>query len=61
MEKFKTYGSLLLSLLSAFILGAYTMGVQFNIKPVEPHQWILTSLFGLFFLIIAIERLTKTK
>lgn len=60
MEKIKTYGSLLLSLLSAFILGGYTMGVQYNIKPVEPYQWALTSFFGLFFLIIAIERLTKT-
>jgi hypothetical protein len=59
MENFKTYGCLVLALLSAFILGCYTMGVQYNIKPVEVHQWVLTSVFGLMFLIIGISKLKR--
>ena len=59
MEKIKTYGSLFLVLVASFVLGGYSMGVIYNIKPVEPHQWILTSLFGLYFLMISINRLKK--
>lgn len=48
MEKFKIYGCLFLALLSCFLLGTYTVSV----KPIELHRWIITSLFGLFFLVV---------
>lgn len=59
MEKIKTYGSLFLTLLSAFNLGFYASSVKYDIKPVDPHQWVLTVLFGAFFLVTFVERIKK--
>jgi len=55
MNNIKKYGSLILFMLSCFTLGMYTMAVKCNIKAVEPHQWFLTSMYGIFFLICFIE------
>jgi hypothetical protein len=59
MNNIKKYGSLILFMLSCFTLGMYTMAVKYNIKPVEPHQWFLTSMFGILFLICFIDYLKK--
>jgi hypothetical protein len=53
------YSTLLAFMLNCFTLGLYTMSVKYNIKPVEPHQWFLTSMFGIFFLICFIDYLKK--
>ena len=53
MEKLKTYGSLFLAMLSYFILGLYAS----NVSKVQPHQWVLTSTFAIFFTVIAIQKL----
>jgi len=50
MENFKTFGSLVLAFISVFTLGAYTYSTLHGCEVVEPHQWILTSLFGIMFL-----------
>lgn len=57
MEWFKALGNLFIALLCAFVLGAYAIGDR--ITPVEPHQWVLTSFLGLYFLVVAIEKLRK--
>jgi hypothetical protein len=59
MNNIKKYGSLILCMLSCFTLGMYTMAVKYNIKPVEPHQWLLTSTFGIFWLVSFIYYLKK--
>ena len=59
MEKFKAYGSVFLAMLSCYTLGLYSMSSMYHIKGVEPHQWILTSLFGIIFLIIGIKKISK--
>lgn len=59
MEKLKTYGCLILGLMSAFMIGAYSDAVMFGTKEIEPHQWLLTSMFGLMFLGVFLERYRK--
>lgn len=59
MNNLKKYGSLFFFILSCFILGMYTMAVKYNIKPVEPQQWFLTSIFGFFFLMRFISYIKK--
>ena len=61
MNKVKKYGCLILFMLSCFTLGMYAMAVRHNIKPVEPHQWFLTSMFGIFFLICFIDYLKNAE
>lgn len=51
MIKLKTIIYLVLTLLSVFILGMYTMSTLSNLKPVQLHQWLLTSFFGIYFLL----------
>ena len=59
-EKLKGYGSFLLALICAFIIGCYTAAVFFDIKPVNTHQWIMASLFMMYFLSLGIEKIRKT-
>lgn len=49
MNKLKTYGCLLLALLSVFMLGTYADATLYGTRVIESHQWALTSLFGLMF------------
>jgi len=42
--------------ISMFILGLYASS-QFKFGvPIEAYRWVLTSMFGLFFLLIALEK-----
>jgi hypothetical protein len=59
MNNIKKYSSLILFMANCFTLGMYTMAVKYNIKPVEPHQWLLTSMFGIYFLMCFINYLQK--
>ena len=59
MEKLKTYGCLLLGLMSVFMLGAYANATMFGTKEIQPHQWGLTGLFGLMFIGMFFERYRK--
>ena len=60
MDKLKAYGSLVLAMISSFNLGLYVASdIIFKIKEVNPHQWFLTSFFGLFFLVLGIEKVRK--
>ena len=61
MIKLKTYVSLLLALIGSFKLGMLFIFTKYNIKEVENYTWILTIVFGLYFLIIAVDRLLKNK
>lgn len=55
MDNLKKYGSLILFMLACFNLGVYAMAVRYNIHPVEPHRWFLTSILGVFFLTCFID------
>jgi len=59
MEKLKTYGFLLLGLISVFMIGAYADATVFGTKEIQPHQWGLTSMFGLMFIGMFLERYRK--
>lgn len=59
MEKIKTFGSLFLAMLSCFTLGMYTYVTINQIEKIEPHRWVLTSLFGLMFLLIFLDKYKK--
>lgn len=61
IEKFKTYGCLFLSLMAAFMIGAYTDATVNSTKIIEPHQWLFTSFFGLFFLATFIKKISSKK
>lgn len=50
MKYIKTYGSLLLSYVAVFTLGGYTYGATRGLETIEPHRWVITTLFGLMFL-----------
>lgn len=52
----KKYLSLVFSMASVFMLGAYSASVAYNIKEVEPQQWFLTSIFGIMFLIYFLSK-----
>jgi hypothetical protein len=59
MEKLKTYGYLLLGLMSVFMLGAYADATMFNTREVQTHQWGLTSIFGLMFIGMFLNKYRK--
>ena len=61
IEKIKGYIALSLVGLSCFNYGGYTYGVLNCGRIVEPHQWILTGLFGIYFLIYGITRFKNLK
>lgn len=46
MRNLKAFGYLFLTVLSAFMLGNYASSIQ----EIEPHRWVFTSFFGLWFL-----------
>jgi drug/metabolite transporter (DMT)-like permease len=58
-DKIKTYGGLLLALLGTFVLGLYTAITKHTDQLIEPHQWVLTSMFTIFFLLLFIERVNN--
>jgi len=60
MENLKMYGCFLLALMSAFMLGVYSATVKFSAEEIEIHQWFLTSMFGLFFFLSAINILKSS-
>jgi hypothetical protein len=51
MEKFKNYGSLVLAMLGCFNIGLYASSTFRYNEPIEMHRWIMTSIFGLAFLV----------
>ena len=52
MKKLITFGYLFLAMVSCFTIGIYaTSTFKYN-EPVELQRWILTSLFGLMFLML---------
>ena len=59
MEKLKTYGCLLLGLMSVFMLGAYADAAMFGTKEIQAHQWMLTSMFGLMFIGMFLDKYRK--
>ena len=56
MEKFKTYGSLVLAMLSCFNIGLYGSSTFRYNEPIEIHRWIMTSIFGLAFLVYFLNK-----
>lgn len=52
MEKFKVFGCLFLALISCFTLGIYATATLVLGETIELNRWILTTLFGLMFLIM---------
>jgi len=59
MEKLKAFGCILLFGMSCFIYGGYVYGAINCHVVIEPHRWILTALFGLFFLFLGIEKIKE--
>ncbi len=59
MEKFKAYGCLVLGMLSCFVLGLYANSMAYGNKPVLPHQWFFTTMFGFGFICIGIDKIRK--
>jgi hypothetical protein len=59
MDKLKTYGYLLLALISVFMLGAYTDATIFGTKEIQFHQWLFTSFFGLMFIGVFLQEYRK--
>jgi len=59
MNKLKTYGCLLLALISVFMLGAYADATMFGTKEIESHQWVFTSFFGLMFMGVFLQEYRK--
>jgi hypothetical protein len=59
MDKLKTYGYLILSLISVFILGTYVGDTLFETRVIEPYQWVLTPFFGLIFFSIFLKKYKK--
>lgn len=49
-EKIKTFGCLFLAMLDCFIIGLYASSTFVQNKPIEPHRWVITILFGIMFL-----------
>lgn len=59
MEKLKAYGYIALFGISCMTYGAYLYGtLNYNVT-VQPHQWILTGMFGLFFLVSGLDKIKK--
>jgi len=55
-DKLKGYVCLLLGMICAFLLGCY----KETGKPVDTHQWLMASLFMIYFLSLGIEKIRKT-
>lgn len=59
MEKLKTFGSLFLALVSCFTIGIYSASTFKYNEVIEPHRWIMTSFFGLMFLVLFLASYRK--
>jgi hypothetical protein len=57
--KLKTYGCLILALISVFLIGAYADATLYETREIEPHQWALTSFFGVIFLGVFLQEYKK--
>lgn len=49
-KKLKTYGSLVLAMLSCFTIGLYSASTFRYNESIEIHRWVMTSILGLAFL-----------
>ena len=58
MNKFKTYGCILLGCISFFLYGIYASETKHG-NPPKPHQWVLTGIFGIYFMSNGINNLKK--
>lgn len=58
MNKLKTFGCLFLAMLSCFTLGLYACTVKYG-GTIEPHRWVMTSMFGLMFLVFFLSDYKK--
>ena len=59
MKNIQTFGSLFLAMLSCWTLGTYSSSTFKYDEPVDPHKWIMTSLFGLMFLVFFLDDYRK--
>jgi hypothetical protein len=50
MNNIKKYGSLFMFIVNCLTLIGYTIAVVYNMFPIEPYKWIVTSIFAIFFL-----------
>ena len=57
--KFKIIISLFLSMLDCFILGLYASATFRYNEPIEPYRWVITSMFGLMFLLYFLDNYRK--
>ena len=51
--------SILLAMSSAFLIGIDTTMTIYNIKTIEPTSWLLTSGFGIMWIVLSVNYLTK--
>jgi hypothetical protein len=61
MERFKTYGCLILGLMACVTFGAYITHTNYEISAVPTHSWVLTPLFGGWFISLFIKRVKEGK
>ena len=59
-NKQKGIGCIILAMLSAFTYGIYTVSTVGQLKYIEPHRWVLTGLFGIMWVYLAVQYLTKS-
>ena len=61
MKKIKAYGAILMFGISCFTYGGYVWSVFNCNETVKPHQWIITGICGLGFLIYGITKIKEIK
>jgi hypothetical protein len=59
MNKIKIFGSLFLAMLSCFNIGLYASSTFRYNEPIELHRWIMSSLFGIMFLVYFLNEFKK--
>ena len=60
--KNKTKGILCicLAMLSSFTYGVYAISTFTGTRVIEPHRWAITGLFGIMWVVMAVQYLSKT-
>lgn len=61
MSTIKKYGSLVLFMLSCFLYGSYVDAIVNCGKTVELHQFVMTGLVGIYFLVEFIDRIKNNQ
>ena len=61
LNKIKGYVSIILFGMNCFTYGAYTYRTIHHGTHVEPHQWIITGVCGIMFLLYGISQLKSHK